>query len=163
MLEREMVDEESVLGDDSSLPVSEMPEQTPSQTPSKSSARGRTMPEPSSRILRKRKRSPQLQKAMTPSSMTLRKRVKRNPEPENQPEPIKEEDQLTFNPQASELQSASYVRFEIVEKRGQKILVPVRYSIRNQSLDTSFHTKEALQAVYQPSEMESLFQMDETA
>ena len=55
------------------------------------------------------------------------------------------------------------MRFEIVEKRGQKILVPVRYSIRNQNLDTSFHTKEALQAVYQPSEMESLFQMDETA
>ena len=55
------------------------------------------------------------------------------------------------------------MRFEIVEKRGQKILVPVRYSIRNQSLDVSFHAKEALQAVYQPSEMESLFSMDETA
>jgi hypothetical protein len=30
-------------------------------------------------------------------------------------------------------------------------------------LDTSFHTKEALQALYQPSEMESMFSMDDTA
>ena len=45
-------------------------------------------------------------------------------------------------------QSASFVRYEIVEKKGQKILVPVRYSIRNQNLDVSFHAKEALQAVY---------------
>ena len=41
--------------------------------------------------------------------------------------------------------------------------MPVRYSIRNQNLDVSFHAKEALQAVYQPSEMESLFSMDDTA
>ena len=42
-------------------------------------------------------------------------------------------------------------------------MVPVRYSIRNSSLDTTFHTKEALQAVYMPSEMESMFSMDDTA
>ena len=41
--------------------------------------------------------------------------------------------------------------------------MPVRYSIRNQNLDVSFHAKEALNAVYQPSEMENLFQMNETA
>lgn len=61
------------------------------------------------------------------------------------------------------MKSASFVRYEIIEKKGQRILVPVRYSIRNQNLDTSFHTKEALQALYQPSEMESLFSMDDTA
>ena len=55
------------------------------------------------------------------------------------------------------------MRYEVLEKKGQKILVPVRYSIRNQTLDVSFHTKEALSAVYQPNQMESLFSMDETA
>lgn len=62
---------------------------------------------------------------------------------------------------------ASFVRYEVIEKKGQKVLVPVRYSIRNSNLDASFHTKEALQALkdasYQPSEIESLFSMDETA
>ena len=100
----------------------------------------------------------------TPSSMTLRKRVKKNPEPEVQviapEEPVSK---LQFSLATNEVHSASYLRYEIIEKRGQKILVPVRYSIRNQTLDTSFHAKEALQAVYQPSEMESLFSMDETA
>ena len=47
--------------------------------------------------------------------------------------------------------------------------MPVRYSIRNSSLDESFHTREALQAVkgqgasYQPSEIESMFNMNENA
>jgi hypothetical protein len=58
---------------------------------------------------------------------------------------------------------ASYLRYEIVEKKGTKILVPVRYSIRNQSLDTTFHTKEAMEAMYMPCEMESMYAMDETA
>lgn len=62
-----------------------------------------------------------------------------------------------------EVGGASYLRYEILEKNGQKVLVPVRYSIRNQCLDTTFHTKEALQAVYQPCEMESMFALDETA
>jgi hypothetical protein len=55
----------------------------------------------------------------------------------------------------------------LIEKKGQKSLVPVRYSIRNCNLDTTFHTKEALQALkianYEPSEIESMFSMDETA
>jgi len=29
------------------------------------------------------------------------------------------------------LGGASYLKYEVVEKKGQKILVPVRYSIRN--------------------------------
>ena len=41
---------------------------------------------------------------------------------------------------------ASYLRYEVLERKGQKILIPVRYSIRNCNLDPSFHTKEALQA-----------------
>lgn len=99
---------------------------------------------------------------MTPSSMILRKRPRKNPEIENNkpattsspPEADDEvnsaetQKQAALSLPASHLESASYVRFEIVEKKGQKILVPVRYSIRNQNLDTSFHAKEALEAVY---------------
>ena len=55
---------------------------------------------------------------------------------------------LRLSTGATQVKSASFVRYEIIEKKGQRILVPVRYSIRNQNLDTSFHTKEALQAVY---------------
>ena len=105
--------------------------------------------------------------------MNLRKRVKTSLEgaidaqssnntvaaqPDTEEEKMKHMGLRTDQPQ-----SASFVRYEIVEKKGQKILVPVRYSIRNQNLDVSFHAKEALQALYQPSEMESLFSMDETA
>ena len=124
-------------------------------------------------ILRKRKRRPNnIKKALlAPSSMNLRKRVKTNQESvvdnniaaaqlisDTEEEKMKHMGLSTDQPQ-----SASFVRYEIVEKKGQKILVPVRYSIRNQNLDVSFHAKEALQALYQPSEMESLFSMDDTA
>ena len=133
-------------------------------------------------ILRKRKRRPNnIKKALlAPSSMNLRKRVKTNQEStiDAQFSNNTAAAQLTSVPVITDTeearmkhmglstdqpQSASFVRYEIVEKKGQKILVPVRYSIRNQNLDVSFHAKEALQALYQPSEMESLFSMDETA
>jgi len=97
--------------------------------------------------------------------MTLRKRVKRTPTIEPAALKQEEEDKGEFELglQTNAILGASFVRYEILEKKGQKILVPVRYSIRNQNLDVSFHAKEALQAVYQPNEMESLFSMDETA
>ena len=104
--------------------------------------------------------------------MTLRKRNTKSPmEPHKQKnvKPSEEDDQEESSSVAAvclktdQLTSASFLRYEIVEKKGQRILVPVRYSIRNQNLDVSFHAKEALQAVYQPSEMESLFCMNDTA
>ena len=103
--------------------------------------------------------------------MNLRKRVKTNQESvvDNNIaaaqliSDTEEEKMKHMGLSADQPQSASFVRYEIVEKKGQKILVPVRYSIRNQNLDVSFHAKEALQALYQPSEMESLFSMDDTA
>lgn len=66
---------------------------------------------------------------------------------------------------------ASYLKYKVVEKKGDKMLVPVRYSIRNQptgskgkqNLDTTFHTKEAMKAAYKPSQMESLFSMSTTS
>ena len=58
---------------------------------------------------------------------------------------------MKFDLKTNQIKGASFVRYEIIEKKGQKILVPVRYSIRNQNLDVSFHTKEALSAVYQPN------------
>ena len=43
----------------------------------------------------------------------------------------------------------------------------MRYSIRNklpaQDLNTTFHTKEAMEALYEPNEMESMFTMSDTA
>ena len=71
--------------------------------------------------------------------MNLRKRVKTNQESvvdnniaaaqlisDTEEEKMKHMGLSTDQPQ-----SASFVRYEIVEKKGQKILVPVRYSIRN--------------------------------
>jgi len=53
----------------------------------------------------------------------------------------------SFEAQTGQVGGASFVRYEVIEKKGQKVLVPVRYSIRNSNMDTSFHTKEALQAL----------------
>ena len=105
--------------------------------------------------------------------MTLRKRNTKSstvePNKQKNVKPSEESDEEASSSVAAvclktdQLTSASFLRYEIVEKKGQRILVPVRYSIRNQNLDVSFHAKEALQAVYQPSEMESLFCMNDTA
>jgi hypothetical protein len=51
---------------------------------------------------------------------------------------------------APKAEGASYMRYELVEKKGEKVIMPVRYSIRrndpkaNVSMDQSFHTCEAL-------------------
>lgn len=126
-----------------------------------------------SEISRKRKRSP-AHEAMLSEKMTLRKRAKKSYtdmiRPASKSILGRAPDQtaeFAFDAQTGQVGGASYVRYEVIEKKGEKVLVPVRYSIRNCNLDTTFHTKEALQALknasYQPSEMESLFSMDETA
>ena len=69
----------------------------------------------------------------------------------------------TFAMPGESIKGASYLKYEVLEKNGSKILVPVRYSIRNQNLDTTFHTKEAINAHYEPCEMESMFSMSDTA
>ena len=77
---------------------------------------------------------------LLPSSMTLRKRNTKSPiEPHKQKnvKPSEEVDQEESSSVAAvclktdQLASASFLRYEIVEKKGQRILVPVRYSIRN--------------------------------
>lgn len=100
-------------------------------------------------VLRKRKRSPTLAKSLTPSTMTLRKRVKRDENPSEPLAPANQQPLKSTTPKTlpeekldegsykleqlntNEVKGASFVRYEIIEKKGQKILVPVRYSIRN--------------------------------
>jgi len=72
-------------------------------------------------------------------------------------------------------QGASFIRYEIIEKRGQKKLVPVRYSIRNEeqalnassaALVQSLHKQilnDEVQIEEEPSAMESMFTLDETS
>ena len=78
-----------------------------------------------------------------------------------------QEEKLTFGLPGEQIPGASCLKYEVLEKKGQKILVPVRYSVRNQkstqNLNTTFHTKEAMQALYEPNEMESMFTMSDTA
>jgi hypothetical protein len=60
---------------------------------------------------------------------------------------------------------ASFVKYSVLEKNGQKVLVPTRYSIRNQkqsqNLDVTVGT--LMKSQYQPQELESLFSMNEQA
>lgn len=74
------------------------------------------------------------------------------------------DDKMTLGLPAEAIPGASYLKYELVMKNGNKALVPVRYSIRNQNLDTTFFTKEAmLDALYEPNEMENMFSMGDTA
>lgn len=71
------------------------------------------------------------------------------------------------------IQGASYIRYEIIEKRGQQVLLPVRYSIRTNpniigiannddqhQLERKIMNNE-LDFEYKPSNLENLFAMDE--
>jgi hypothetical protein len=64
--------------------------------------------------------------------MTLRSRHKRLRGNEEDNLSITEEPQedLTYNPDAANSNGASYIRYEIIEKKGKQFVVPVRYSIR---------------------------------
>ena len=42
------------------------------------------------------------------------------------------QEDLTYNPDAANSGGASYIRYEIIEKKGKQFVVPVRYSIRRQ-------------------------------
>lgn len=61
--------------------------------------------------------------------MTLRKKRKVNEGEDITEEP---EEDLTYNPDAANNNGASYIRYEIIEKKGKQYVVPVRYSIRRQ-------------------------------
>ena len=41
-----------------------------------------------------------------------------------------EEEDMTYNPDAANTAGASYIRYEIIDKKGKQFVVPVRYSIR---------------------------------
>jgi hypothetical protein len=56
-----------------------------------------------------------------------------------------------------EQQGASYLKYVTLLKNGQKILVPVRYSIRNRNQADISMTQTALEASYKPNEMEAKF------
>lgn len=64
---------------------------------------------------KKRKRSPMA--SPRPSTMTLRSRFKKRK--------LNEEE-------SGSVEGSSYFRYEIIEKKGGKFLVPVRYSVRHQ-------------------------------
>ena len=103
--------------------------------------------------------------------MTLRKRPKLDSKFTQKDEEVQEEnipELLALS--KKQPGGASYLKYKVVEKKGDKMLVPVRYSIRNQpaaskrqNLDTTFHTKEAMKAAYKPSQMENLFSMSATS
>ena len=114
----------------------------------------------SSVLKKRRNRSPNHDKMLVPSNMTLRKKAKVDyaqmskyvkQEKEAPAEEDEMDEKLTFGMQGQQVAGASYLRYEVLEKKGQKVLVPIRYSIRNQNLDTTFHTKEAMQALYEPN------------
>jgi hypothetical protein len=57
---------------------------------------------------------------------------------------------------------ASYLRYEIIEKKGQKVLLPVRYSVRNGHIADQLVRQEILDNSfinYNPSDMEKNFKM----
>ena len=64
----------------------------------------------------------------------------------------KNQERVSLGLNREEIGGASYLRYEIVEKKGQKILVPVRYSIRNSSLDTSFHPMQSRRGIAMASD-----------
>ena len=79
---------------------------------------------------------------LEPSSMTLRKKARTNyadlfklqkqPKPEKVQEETNENfEKLRFGVPGDQIPGASYLKFEVHTKKGQKVLVPVRYSIRN--------------------------------
>ena len=62
--------------------------------------------------------------------MALRSRFKKRKL--NEEDDVTEEPQedITYNPDAAATGGASYIRYEIIEKKGVQFVVPVRYSIR---------------------------------
>ena len=104
---------------------------------------------------KKRKRSP-FASPRNPPAMTLRSYKKRK---------INNED---INSQANEnMEGASYFRYEIIEKKDIKYLVPVRYSIRNQEGNPDpqierYILEKENDIEYQPNENEELFAMDKS-
>jgi len=75
---------------------------------------------------------------LAPSNMTLRKKAKTDYKKMIgsgrviKEDPAEEEkDEITFAMPGEKVKGASYVRYEVLEKKGSKVLVPVRYSIRN--------------------------------
>lgn len=66
--------------------------------------------------------------------MTLRPRHKKFKPNESVDEDLTEEDKqqdLTYNAEVNG--GASYIRYEILDKKGKQYVVPVRYSIRRQA------------------------------
>lgn len=87
---------------------------------------------------KKRKRSPSASSAvsqLTARGMTLRSRFKKrklNESDDDQEDMTEMQEDLTYNPDAANSGGASYIRYEIIEKKGKQFVVPVRYSIRRQ-------------------------------
>lgn len=123
---------------------------------------------------KKRKQMSQNSEAPT---MTLRSRFKKrklNNEDEEQVSQIDED--ATYCNAGENAQGASYIRYEIIEKKGKQMVVPVRYSIRRtkggnrQALpqDSDLHLERQIlnnqiEVEYKPNQMEGMFQLDQSA
>lgn len=103
--------------------------------------------------------------------MTLRPRKQRKlNEDEITEEP---QEDLTYNPDVANSNGASYIRYEIIDKKGKQYVVPVRYSIRRQKrgvivgeyqLEMERHIlQNETDLEYKPSMMEGLFQLSHSA
>lgn len=74
---------------------------------------------------KKRKRSPSVKSGASQVTMTLRSRYKKlRPNEQN------DNDDMVSVIGGDAPMGASYIRYEIIEKKGKQFLVPVRYSIR---------------------------------
>lgn len=82
------------------------------------------------------------------------------------------DESLTARPSILNLnrEGASFLKYCVLERQGQKILVPIRYSIRNQkrqdlnsTISSDILMERNGEANYEPSEMESLFSMSAQA
>ena len=117
---------------------------------------------------KKRKLSPSMKSGI--SGMTLRSRFKKRKlngeeEDESRSQFGMDDDQA--------MQGSSYIRYEVIEKKGKQYLVPVRYSIRraqkmgkvnpdNLEIERQILNNE-VDFEYKPSEMEGNFQLNQSA
>lgn len=66
------------------------------------------------------------------------------------------------------VEGASYLKYELIQKKNTKVLMPVRYSIRNSGIDTKDKQlkkqilNNEVSFLYEPNEMEDLFDMDQS-
>ena len=57
------------------------------------------------------------------------------------------------------------MKYEVLLQKGQKVIMPIRYSVRHANIDTSFHTGEAFSALptIHNDQMDDLFPMNPIA